>query len=168
MPPTGRQPYGLAPVQPRKKRSKGTHIAALVIVPLVLLFLYLAAPCSIVTTDTRDARRAEAEQQLGSNASTARRAFSRMERAPARLTGSLADGGSGVEAAGLTGEHYAIDDRVFDLGGGKAALLAHPKDPFDGWGVHTFAWQGGSGDFQWDGLDTEQKALDFIAGAKHE
>ncbi|MCC6465853.1 MAG: hypothetical protein IT463_10985 [Planctomycetes bacterium] len=98
---------------------------------------------------------------LGSMKGQARVAYAKSKRAPARITGAYDEGGTAANTAELKGQYYEIEDRVFDLGAGNAALLVHPLGEEEGWGVHVFSWQGGDGTFVW--LESEDEALEHIA-----
>lgn len=74
-------------------------------------------------------------------------AFSRGGRLPSRLTGTFEDGGAEVMSIELTGSYYRVEDRVYDLGGGRVALKAVPVTTDQQWGWVVFGLEHGDGEF---------------------
>lgn len=104
----------------------------------LLLFLVLAP---LFSSNTRDARRAEGEQMLGSMKGMVRVAFAKTDgRVPSRLTGPIEGGGSGVEASELQGKYYRILDHVSPRGAKGVALFAIPANRKSPVIVHQFGW----------------------------
>lgn len=139
-----------------KKMKKGFTLIELLIVVVIVGILALAA-IPLITANTRDARRSEGEQQLGSMKGQARVAFAKVGTAPATLTGAmtLAGKGSGVNANELIGKYFAISDTIGVVSAGVTANLtttgtgASANVTGDGTGVLAFSWAGGDGTITW-------------------
>ena len=132
-----------------KKQKKGFTLIELLIVVVIVGILALAA-IPLITANTRDARRSEGEQQLGSMKNQARVAFAKTGKMPTKLTTSIDAGGSGVAAGELTGKYFTVNDAV---GGAAAAATISAKSidnlATDGTCTLTFAMAGGDGTFVW-------------------
>lgn len=133
-----------------RNTKKGFTLIELLIVVVIVGILALAA-IPLITANTRDARRAEGEQQLGSMKGQARVAFAKTGAVPSTLTDTYENGGCNVDAAELTGKYFAVDDSVGGTAG--AATLTTITGPS---GVTsdlnctlTFAMAGGDGSFVW-------------------
>ena len=133
-----------------KKQKKGFTLIELLIVVVIVGILALAA-IPLITANTRDARRSEGEQQLGSMKNQARVAFAKTGKVPATLTGSIDATGSGVAAAELIGKYFQVTDAI----AGTAAACKMTATPAptgtatDGTCTLTFAMAGGDGSFVW-------------------
>lgn len=126
-----------------KQNRKGFTLIELLIVVVIVGILALAA-IPLITSNTRDARRSEGEQMMGSMKSQARVAYSKTGAAPATLTVC------GVAAAERTGKYYTVADAIAAGQGGYAArVTANPVTASDGVGNLDFNWSGGDGAFTW-------------------
>lgn len=133
-----------------KKQKKGFTLIELLIVVVIVGILALAA-IPLITANTRDARRSEGEQQLGSMKNQARVAFAKTGNVPGTLSGSIDKGGSGVAAAELVGKYFQVADKV--TGPSTAVIMTASPAPTgtltDGTCTLTFAMAGGDGTFVW-------------------
>jgi prepilin-type N-terminal cleavage/methylation domain-containing protein len=94
-----------------RSAKKGFTLIELLIVVVIVGILALAA-IPLITANTRDARRSEGEQMLGSMKNQVKVAYAKLGTAvPATLVGSLSDGtGCNVTTAQLTGKYFTIPD----------------------------------------------------------
>lgn len=106
-----------------------------------------------MVSGTRDAKRAEAEQVLGSVKGQVRVAYKerRGHQGLRTLTGSLDDGGCGFSPAELQGKYFRVRDEIVVTETG-ATLFADPMPGYEKEGNCTvvFNWHGGDGVFTWD------------------
>ncbi len=86
---------------------------------------------------------------MGSLKGQLRVVYGRTGQLPTRLTGTFEDGGAEIMSIELTGKYYRVEDRVYDLGNGKAALKALPVTSDEQWGWVVFKLDGGDGEFGW-------------------
>jgi len=122
---------------------KGFTLIELLIVVVIVGILALAA-IPLITSNTRDARRAEGEQMMGSLKGQARVSFAKTGTAPATLTVA------GVNAAERQGKYFNVSDTVTVVTANVSARLqADPATTSDGTGTCTFNWSGGDGSFSW-------------------
>lgn len=126
-------------------RRKGFTLIELLIVVVIVGILALAA-IPLITSNTRDARRSEGEQMLGSMKGQARVAYAKLGRAPSTLNAAYANNGCNVNAGELNGQYFTITDAV----GNAGSLNAMAKTSSDGNCTHNFNWAGGNGNFVWD------------------
>jgi len=131
-----------------RSNRKGFTLIELLIVVVIVGILALAA-IPLITSNTRDARRSEGEQMMGSMKGQARVAFAKNGAAPTTLVGPIDTGGSGVSAGELTGQYYTVTDAVAAGTGFDASISATANNGTDGTGTHNFDWAGGNGDFVW-------------------
>ncbi|MBX3474457.1 MAG: hypothetical protein KF754_08750 [Planctomycetes bacterium] len=130
------------------RKRRWVAMPAGVLAPLLLMPLVV-----LMTPGTRDARRAEAEQMLGSMKNQVRVAYSKSNGSEhiRTLTGAIGKGGCGVYPVELTGKYYIVRDevQVTDFG---VKLVAEPRPPGerDGVGTLTFDIKGGDGEFTWE------------------
>ncbi|MBX3458810.1 MAG: type II secretion system protein [Planctomycetes bacterium] len=133
-----------------RNTKKGFTLIELLIVVVIVGILALAA-IPLITANTRDARRAEGEQQLGSMKGQARVAFAKTGAVPTTLTGAYDAGGCNVDAAELVGKYFQVNDAC--SGSAGAATLTTATGPSgvssDGNCTLTFAMAGGDGTFAW-------------------
>ncbi|MBK8206383.1 MAG: hypothetical protein IPK87_06235 [Planctomycetes bacterium] len=124
----------------------------LLIYGVVASFVFLAVlPIMSCGGGSRDARRSEGEQMLGSMKNQARVAMAKTKREPWTLTGTLEDGGCAVASAELESKYFTIDPRVQVLPDGRGRLRCYPSPEADDQAVGylTFHWDGGDGTFEW-------------------
>lgn len=109
--------------------------------------------------NTKEERRAEAEQIMGTMRAYIRVSFARSGQVSATLVGKVADGAAGAEESELKGTYYTIEDKVYDAGNNQCAVIALPKDKADGVGLLTFKLASGEGTTTWyDDLEALKKA----------
>ncbi len=126
-----------------KNNRKGFTLIELLIVVVIVGILALAA-IPLITSNTRDARRAEGEQMLGSLKGQARVGFAKTGSEPATLTAA------GVAASERNGKYFTVADAITVVAAGvSASIQAAPKTASDGTGTCTFNWSGGDGTFVW-------------------
>lgn len=117
-------------------------ICGIVVVLMIVGIMFLAA-IPLMTSNSRDARRAEGEQLMGSAKGEARVAYSREGEAP--------DTFSSIGALHvLQGRYYSVDDRIQTLGGDQARITCSPTESGDSKGSHEFHWNSGQGKLYWD------------------
>ena len=135
-----------------KNRRKGFTLIELLIVVVIVGILALAA-IPLITSNTRDARRAEGEQILGSMKGQVRVAYAKLgaHTGITTLTGAIGTGGCGVQAAERTGKYFVVADSVSNKSNTSASLTANAQagNSSDGGCVLTFQWGGGDGAFVW-------------------
>lgn len=151
--------YDLPP--PPKKSGMATWVIVLIVcavlaIPVFGILAIAAIP--LITTNTRDARRAEGEQLLGTCKNQVRAHFSKTLTVPYSLTQAgvgpdmrqglyykVGDGITPEGSTGLSSGYYGDKDY------GTASLTCAPiKDPSDGVGKMTFDWTSGSSHVEWD------------------
>jgi prepilin-type N-terminal cleavage/methylation domain-containing protein len=133
-----------------RNKKKGFTLIELLIVVVIVGILALAA-IPLIASNTRDARRSEAEGALGSMARQARVAFAKTGVVPTQLTGPYGDAGFGagcnIDPTELTLKYFDITD---DLGGDTTVGEIYAVSTgTDGTGTNAFAWSGGAGTITW-------------------
>jgi type II secretory pathway pseudopilin PulG len=120
---------------------------------LMILGILALAAVPLITSNTRDARRSEGEQMLGSMRNQAKVAYAASRFPPVRLTGSRADGGCMVPPDQLAGKYFKVADQVGAPSASEGSLHASPNTTppgqgvgSDGQGELTFPWQGRMGE----------------------
>lgn len=144
--------YGQMPYYPPQKKGMPGWAWGLIIGAIVLFCgfpLLGLALIPLITTNTSEARRAEAEQMMGSLRGQARIAYSKTATAPTRLTGPVDLGGCNVSPPELEGMYFRIDDSIRPGTRAEARMTANPKSPGDGVGTHEFDWATGNGTYTW-------------------
>lgn len=68
---------------------------------------------------------------------------------PTRLTGSIEEGGGGMDPSELEGKYYRVVDEVIQLSDGRAMIKAVPVTADKEWVELTFKPEGGDGEFEW-------------------
>ena len=128
-----------------KRNRKGFTLIELLIVVVIVGILALAA-IPLITSNARDARRAEGEQMMGSMRGQARVAFAKLGAAPATLNPA-----SNVKAEELAGKYFNITNTIASAGSGATATgtITAVSKGSDGTGAITFTWSGGDGTFSW-------------------
>lgn len=125
------------------QKKKGFTLIELLIVVVIVGILALAA-IPLITSNTRDARRSEGEQILGSMKGQARVAFAETNSSPGTLTNA------GVASAERTGKYFTVGDTIGGSGAtGTLTATALSANAADGSCTHTFDWAGGAGSFSW-------------------
>ena len=95
----------------RTKSRKGFTLIELLIVVVIVGILALAA-IPLITANTRDARRSEGEQLLGSMKNRVKVAYTKTTALPTLLTGEMTNGGCGVQTSELAGKYFNCTDAV--------------------------------------------------------
>lgn len=126
-----------------QQKKKGFTLIELLIVVVIVGILALAA-IPLITSNTRDARRAEGEQLLGSQRDWARVEYSRT----GNDTGIVAKHG-GLIASQWTGKYFTAQALVVGASP-KATVKYNGTATSDGTGEMTFAWQSGLGAITWN------------------
>lgn len=125
------------------RNRKGFTLIELLIVVVIVGILALAA-IPLITANTRDARRSEGEQILGSMKGQARVAYAKLNSAPATLTAA------GVASAERTGKYFTVGDGITSTTTtGSLTATALAANSSDGSCTHLFNWSGGDGSFAW-------------------
>ncbi len=128
-----------------KKQRKGFTLIELLIVVVIVGILALAA-IPLITANTRDARRSEGEQLLGSMKNRVKVAYTKTGALAAQLTGEMGGttNGCGVQSSELVGKYFSVTDSVGgDLTAATLTTTA-PSTAADGQGTLTF-FVGGTG-----------------------
>ncbi len=98
-----------------RSAKKGFTLIELLIVVVIVGILALAA-IPLITANTRDARRSEGEQLLGSMKNRVKVAYTKLgdTNFPTQLTGEMdaATRGCGVQTAELSGKYFNVDPGV--------------------------------------------------------
>lgn len=128
-------------------RRKGFTLIELLIVVVIVGILALAA-IPLITSNTRDARRSEGEQMLGSMKGQARVGFAKLGYKPSTLTGQYSANGCNVNSTELSGQYFTITDTINGTNT-AGSLTATPDTSSDGTCLHAFNWGGGDGSFSW-------------------
>lgn len=108
-------------------------------------------------------RQSDAESLLGSTKAQVRVHYAKHKQLPSRLMGPMEQGGMALTRDETQTHNHILDDQIYDLGNGKAVLVARPRKEKDGWGAHVFDLKGGSGTFHWQEFDTEDELQDWLA-----
>jgi len=115
--------------------------------------------------DNLKERRAEGEQLLGSARDRIRVAYAKTGALPTTLTAATDKSGTGMEAKELTGTHFKLQDKVFDAGTTKAAVVVEPIKEGDGFGINVFELATGKSTYGWhstmDALKKANKEVTF-------
>ncbi|MBZ0135047.1 MAG: hypothetical protein K8I27_01585 [Planctomycetes bacterium] len=123
----------------------GLIIGAIVLFCGFPLLAILMIP--LITSNTRDARRAEGEQLLGSGRDMARIEYSKKGAAPV----SFSRFEMPIQPSMLTGKYYRVDDAIHAKPGGSAEITCTPQQTMsDGTGRLEFVWSHGMGQIRWD------------------
>lgn len=99
---------------------KGFTLIELLIVVVIVGILALAA-IPLITANTRDARRGEGEQILGSMKNRVKVAYTKTNSVPGNLVGAIGSGGCGVQSAELAGKYFNATNAI--TGTSPAAIL---------------------------------------------
>jgi prepilin-type N-terminal cleavage/methylation domain-containing protein len=132
-----------------RNKKKGFTLIELLIVVVIVGILALAA-IPLITSNTRDARRAEGEQLLGSTRNQARVAFARLgDGLTGKLTDTYAVGGANIQPTELVGQYFGVVDATLDGASQTQVLQADPGlgnngNDGDGVGVMEFVWATGA------------------------
>jgi hypothetical protein len=147
-PPGYPQQYGMQqqPYYPPQKKGMPGWAWGL-IVGCVLLFcgvpvLALAA-IPLITSNTREARRAEGEQLMGSARDATRVQYSKTGTSPARLS-------QFTQLYMFEGEYYRVDDNIQATSANATITCSPIMTATDGKGRIEFAWATGESKVRWD------------------
>jgi type II secretory pathway pseudopilin PulG len=142
------QPYSDLP--PQKERMSCWVIGCVGLSVVFSLLIVAAIP--LITSGTRGARQAEGESIMGVLRNSARVAYRRAGTPPRTLTGSLEEGGAGVEPDRLQGRYYQVEDRIGAPQQGYGKLTANPTPDHSDQptGTMTFSWDTGVTELTWD------------------
>jgi prepilin-type N-terminal cleavage/methylation domain-containing protein len=122
------------------KMKKGFTLIELLIVVVIVGILALAA-IPLITSNTRDARRAEGEQLLGSARDATRVQYSKNGTAPATIS-------SFQTLAGFEGKYFKIVDTITATAT-TGAISTNAGAGSDGTGTITFQWASGQSTIVW-------------------
>lgn len=107
---------------------------------------------------SRDWKRSEVEQVLGSAKGQVRVGFMKTSKAPKTLTKGLDTGGCELSGGERITGYCRMLDAVFPLGERKVFLLAQRRDDETLWCAHVFDLQGGGGGYYWFHCDNREAA----------
>ena len=145
----GQPQYGMQqmPYQPPRKKGLPGWAWGLIIGALVLfcgfpLLAILAIP--LITSNTRDARRAEGEQMMGFARNSARIEYSKTASNPGTFS-SFAD------PADFAGKYFRVEDQIRSKSEAAAEITCVPQQTTsDGKGRLEFDWSHGMGKTTWE------------------
>jgi prepilin-type N-terminal cleavage/methylation domain-containing protein len=105
-----------------KNKRKGFTLIELLIVVVIVGILALAA-IPLISANTRDARRSEGEQMLGSLKNRVKVAYAKVNGIPATLEGAIngVTGGCGVASGERSGKYFDANNTVGGAGAGNTA-----------------------------------------------
>lgn len=134
-----------------KNAKKGFTLIELLIVVVIVGILALAA-IPLITSNTRDARRAEGEQILGSMKGQVRVAYAKLGSSTGitKLTGAIGTGGCGVVNSERTGKYFTVPDAVTTATANFTMTATANGTSTDGTCTLTCNWGGGDGTFSWN------------------
>lgn len=144
------QPYPQQAYYPPQKKGMPGWAWGLIIGAIVLfcgfpLLGILAIP--LITSNTRDARRAEGEQMLGSAKGQARIQFAMVNEKPQTFSSFMDQ----MDLMDLTGQYYRVDDSIRAKPNDKAEITCSPlQTDSDGTGHMEFGWASGNSRVSWD------------------
>jgi type II secretory pathway pseudopilin PulG len=149
----GQQWPGMAPVPyPQKKGMPGWAWLLIIlgaVFALMIVGILALAAIPLITSNTRDARRAEGQQMLFSVKNYVKVTYAKTASTPLRLTSGIDQGGCNVNPANLMGKYYNVDDRVGAPNSQQAELYCTPVTAADGHGTLRFSWIGGTDQLTW-------------------
>jgi hypothetical protein len=104
-----------------------------------------------ITSGTQDPSQSEGAMLMGSLRNWARVAYEQTGTPPHTLTGSLEEGGAGVEPDRLQGRYYQVEDRISTPRQGYGSLTASPTPDYsrNPTGTITFSWDTGESEYEW-------------------
>lgn len=144
---------GMAPPYYQPPPEKGFPAWAIVLIVFVCLLPFCGvfglAAIPLVTANTRDARRSEGEQMLGSMKNRVKVAFVKLNAVPPRLVGDIGAGGCGAHSAELEGKYFDVRDSI-EGDAQRAVLRCDPGrqgNRSDGTGELTFSVAGPSQEY---------------------
>lgn len=89
--------------------------------------------------------------------------YAKRKELPQQFTGPVVQGGMEMTREDIQTHNHIADDRVYDLGGGRVALIVRPRKDKDGWGAHVFELAGGGGTFHWDEFTSDDEITAWLA-----
>lgn len=150
----GAPPYGQY-YPPPKKGMPGWAWALIGCGGLLAVFFIVGvlalAAIPLITTNTRDARRAEGEQLMAWMRNQAKVAYARMGTTPKTLMGDYDQGGSNVDPSQLQGTYFSVRDSIGAPSESHGELVCDPlQSPTDGTGRMNFSWDDFGYDIRWE------------------
>lgn len=124
------------------RNRKGFTLIELLIVVVIVGILALAA-IPLITSNTRDARRAEGEQLLGSARDAARVEYSKTNTDTAVLAALAAD------ATAFTGSYFTVGTGAWGTAAAGYDRALATNTTADGTGTISFLWSSGSSTIIW-------------------
>ena len=128
-----------------QRKKKGFTLIELLIVVVIVGILALAA-IPLITSNTRDARRAEGEQLLGSARDAVRVEFSKNGTAPTKVSDAQ-------PLTAFTGKYFSILDPIAAKtvnGGAGGSIKTNTPSATDGTGTMDFQWASGFSTITWN------------------
>lgn len=144
LPSLGRSLLGILATPVRVLRWFGRNPGGILAVVVVGMLLLLLMP--ICGGSTRDARRAEGEQLMGSARDFCRVQHSKeksFEEVYAALEQEIATGS-------CAGKYYGVEARIVRLDADTARIYVYPTSRADGFGSMDFKWATGESTFHWE------------------
>ncbi|MCA8935346.1 MAG: prepilin-type N-terminal cleavage/methylation domain-containing protein [Planctomycetes bacterium] len=128
-----------------RNTRKGFTLIELLIVVVIVGILALAA-IPLITSNTRDARRAEGEQLLGSARDALRVEYSKTNTAPASVFAPAS-----MTAANFVGSYFKVNDAYGTAAGSfNVGITAqNVTGTADGTGTMSFYWTSGESTIAW-------------------
>jgi hypothetical protein len=153
--PQGPPQHGMAPMPyyPQQQKQGMPAWAWVLIIcgvgfaVLIVGILALAA-IPLITSNTRDARRAEGEHLMGSARGVARVEYSKTAQPPLRFS-QITSGSFSMHD--LQGKYFHVDDAIGSKPGDRGEITCTPQQsPKDGRGRMEFSWQDGNSQIFWN------------------
>ena len=128
-----------------RNTRKGFTLIELLIVVVIVGILALAA-IPLITSNTRDARRAEGEQLLGSARDALRVEYSKTNTAPASVFAPAS-----LSVGNFTGSYFKVNDAYGTAAGGFNVGIeaVNVTGTADGTGTMSFKWSSGESTLSW-------------------
>ena len=129
-----------------RNTRKGFTLIELLIVVVIVGILALAA-IPLITSNTRDARRAEGEQLLGSARDALRVEYSKTNTAPASVFAPAS-----LSVGNFTGSYFKVNDAYGTAAAAKYNVgieAVNVTGTADGTGTMSFIWSSGESTITW-------------------